>query len=304
MGIAIETDYIILATQLNLSTNQIQEQYSGMAIDEIIEAEAALGNAKALEFVDQLMNNTELVMELFGLADPSNKYYILNSMDTSQLQDFLPLLEEDDLNFGLNYFSRDKLLALIEEIPMDQVVNTMFQMFSEEEVALYMPEEDIDKFLTNTEIDKDLMLEHLKSIPPEYLAQMLESVTGEISELTNSVALTSEIEGLNPLDYNNALMNLQPMQKRELMLSLGNHDEELYQLFDATAYTGIIEMYKQKPDVVEAMNIIESEFVIEMLTDLPDDILSYVITQLDTQEFTEQLVKECPDIMAKMLAGG
>lgn len=148
------------------------------------------------------------------------------------------------------------------------------------------------------------MLEHLKSIPPEYLAQMLESVTGEISELTNSVALTSEIEGLNPLDYNNALMNLQPMQKRELMLSLGNHDEELYQLFDATAYTGIIEMYKQKPDVVEAMNIIESEFVIEMLTDLPDDILSYVITQLDTQEFTEQLVKECPDIMAKMLAGG
>ena len=72
-------------------------------------------------------------------------------------------------------------------------------------------------------------------------------------------------------------------------------------MFDAQAYTKIINREKQQPEVVKGMSVIEPEYIQEMLKELPNDLLSIVITQMDTQEFAEILMDRFPDILAEII---
>ena len=49
------------------------------------------------------------------------------------------------------------------------------------------------------------------------------------------------------------------------------------------------------------MNVIEEEHLLKMLQELPNDLMSIVITQIDTDVFAEQLMKEHPEIIAELL---
>lgn len=301
MSIVIDTDLSFLVSRLSISETKIQQDYTEMSAEEIIKAEAAQGNQAAIQLAQELLNNPQLVIELFNLADQNNKYMILREMTAQQLQVFLPQMEEKDLNFGLNFFTQDKLMKMLEEIPPEQLVKTVFEMFSEEEVVQLMPDDQLNKFLTSTDIDKNKILKHLQSIPPEYLAQMLEGITGEQVKDLDVIDMTKQIGQLNPLEYKNALVDMQPTQKQQLVLSLGQEHEEWFQLFDAHAYTNIINTQKEKPDVIKAMNVIEPEYIMKMLEELPNDLLSYVITQMDTEKFAEILMDRFPDVLAEII---
>ena len=192
-------------------------------------------------------------------------------------------------------------MKMLEHLPAEQLVNTAFQLFSKEEIVQLMPDEQLNKFLTSTDIDKNKILKHMQSIPPEYIAQVLEQITGEPAQNLNSIDLTKQIGQLNPLEYQDALMAFQPTQKQQLVLSLAKEHEEWFQLFDAHAYTKIINREKQQPEVVKGMSVIEPEYIQEMLKELPNDLLSIVITQMDTQEFAEILMDRFPDILAEII---
>ncbi len=301
MSLVIDSNLEYLQNILHISNVTFQEKYADMSVDEIIEAEAAAGNQYAIELAKELTSNTSLVMELFDLADTENKYMILRELTAQQLQVFLPEMEEKDLLQGLFFFTQDKLMKLLEELPAEQLVNTVFEMFSQEEVVKFMPDEQLDKFLTSTDIDKNKILKHMQSIPEEYVAQVLEQITGESHENMKSYDLSKEFGELNPLQYKDALMAFQPTQKQQLVLSLGKEHEEWFQLFDAEAYTKIINREKQQPEVVKAMSVIEPEYIQNMLKELPNDLLSLVITQMDTKQFTEMLMEQFPEVIAEII---
>lgn len=226
---------------------------------------------------------------------------ILRELTAQQLQVFLPEMEESDMLQGLFYFSQDKLMNMLEELPSEQLVNTAFELFSKEEIVQLMPEEQLDKFLTSTDIDKNKILKHMQSIPEEYVAQVLEQITGEAAEGLDSIELSKKIGQLNPLEYQDALMAFQPTQKQQLVLSLGKEHQEWFQLFDAEAYTKIMNREKQQPEVVKAMSVIEPEYIQNMLTELPNDLLSLVITQMDTEQFAEILMDRFPEVIAEII---
>ena len=272
-----------------------------MSVDEIIEAEAASGNQKAIELAQELTTNTSLVMELFDLADTNNKYMILRELTAQQLEVFLPEMEEKDLLQGLFFFTQDKLMKMLEELPPEQLVNTAFELFSQEEIVQLMPEEQLDKFLTSTDIDKNKILKHMQSIPPEYVAQVLEQITGESHENMDSIDLSKEFGQLNPLEYQDALKAFQPTQKQQLVLSLGKEHNEWFQLFDAHAYTTIMNREKQQPEIVKAMSVIEPEYIQNMIKELPNDLLSIVITQMDSEKFAEILMDRFPEVIAEII---
>lgn len=301
MSLVIDSNLEYLQNILHISNVTFEEKYADMSVDEIIEAEAAAGNQYAIELAKELTSNTSLVMELFDLADTENKYMILRELTSQQLQEFLPEMEEKDLLQGLFFFTQDKLMKLLEELPAEQLVNTVFQMFSQEEVVKFMPDEQLNKFLTSTDIDKNKILKHMQSIPEEYVAQVLEQITGESHENMKSYDLSKEFGELNPLQYKDALMAFQPTQKQQLVLSLGKEHEEWFQLFDADAYTKIINREKQQPEVVKAMSVIEPEYIQNMLKELPNDLLSLVITQMDTKQFTEMLMEQFPEVIAEII---
>ena len=302
MSIVIDTNLAYLQNRLNLSAEKL-ELYQGKSIEEVIEAEAAAGNQLAVELANELLTDVNLLIEIFKLADPNNKFIILMNMDEQQLREFLPLMEHNDLIQGLMYFTQDKLLKMLEEVPPEQLVETVLQLFSQEEVISLVPEEELDTILTYHDLDKNKVLQHLKSIPPEYIAQMLESVNGEEVENQNQLAMIKQVGDLNPLEYKDALTSLQPTQKQQLTLSLAKENPELYQLIDARAYTNMIDIHKQKPEIVKAMNILEDEELIKMIGQLPNDLMSIVITQLDTEIFADHLMNKNPEIIADIIAG-
>lgn len=300
--IIIDTDLTTLMQKLNISTAKMQQQYSMMSVEEIVEAEAAQGNQQAVEYARELFTNPEQLVKIFKLADPNNKLEILSEMTAQQLALFLPEMEETDLSEGLKYFTQDKLLSMLESIPPEQLVNTVFEMFSQEEIIQYLPEEQLDKFLSSTEMDKNKIMEHMKEIPPELIAQMLETMTGQPVEDMSMESMLETVGGFNPFEFKNALLSLQPVAKQQLTLGLAKEDTKLFQLFDPHAYTNMINTYKQQPELVKAMNVIEEDQKIKMLKELPNDLLSIVITQMDAQDFADILIKRCPELLAEIIA--
>lgn len=301
MSLVIDSNLEYLQNILHISKVTFEEKYANMSVDEIIEAEAAQGNQQAIELAQELTTNTSLVMELFDLADTNNKYMILREMSAQQLQTFLPEMEESDLLQGLYFFTEDKLMKMLEALPAEQLVNTVFQMFSKEEIVQLLPEEQLDKFLTSHDIDKNKILKHMQSIPEEYVAQVLEQITGEAQEGQDRIDLAKKFGELNPLEYQDALKAFQPTQKQQLVLSLGKEHEEWFQLFDADAYTKVINREKQQPEVVKAMSVIDPEYIQNMITELPNDLLSIVITQIDTEKFADILMNQFPEVMAEII---
>lgn len=301
MSLVIDSNLEYLQNILHISKVTFEEKYANMSVDEIIEAEAASGNQQAIELAQELTTNTSLVMELFDLADTNNKYMILRELTAQQLEVFLPEMEEKDLLQGLFFFTQDKLMKMLEELPPEQLVNTAFELFSQEEIVQLMPEEQLDKFLTSTDIDKNKILKHMQSIPPEYVAQVLEQITGESHENMDSIDLSKEFGELNPLEYQDALKSFQPTQKQQLVLSLGKEHEEWFQLFDAHAYTTIMNREKQQPEIIKGMSVIEPEYIQNMIEELPNDLLSLVITQMDTEKFAEILMDEFPEVIAEII---
>ena len=299
--IVIDTDLTTLMQKLNISQSKMIE-YSMMSVQDIVEAEAAQGNQQAVAYARELFTNPEQLVKIFKLADPENKLEILSEMTAQQLAIFLPEMEDADLTHGLKYFTQDKLLAMLESVPPEQLVLTVFEMFSEEEIIDFLPEEQLDKFLTSTDMDKEKILEHMKEIPPEFIAQMLETVTGQKVEDTNPQKMMEQVRGFNPLDFQNALLSLQPVAKQQLTLGLAKEDKKLYQLFDARAYTNMINAHKQQPELVKAMDVLEEEEKIKMLKELPNDLLSVVITQIDARDFADLLINRCPELLADIIA--
>ena len=301
MSLVIDSNLEYLQSVLHISKVTFEEKYANKSIDEIVEAEAAQGNQEAIKLAQQLTTNVNLVMELFDLADTNNKYMILREMSAQQLQVFLPEMEEKDLLQGLFFFTEDKLMKMLEDLPAEQLVKTVFEMFSKEEIVQLLPEEQLDKFLTSTDIDKNKILKHMQSIPEEYVAQVLEQITGEAQEGLDSIDLSKKFGELNPLEFKDAITAFQPTQKQQLVLSLGKEHEEWFQLFDANAYTKVINREKQQPEVVKAMSVIDPEYIQNMITELPNDLLSIVITQIDTEKFADILMNEFPEIMAEII---
>lgn len=103
------------------------------------------------------------------------------------------------------------------------------------------------------------------------------------------------------MEYQDALKAFQPTQKQQLVLSLGKEHEEWFQLFDADAYTKVINREKQQPEVVKAMSVIDPEYIQNMITELPNDLLSIVITQIDTEKFADILMNQFPEVMAEII---
>jgi len=300
MSLTIDSTLEYLQSRLGLSEAKIQE-YQNYSVEEIIKAEAAQGNQAAIQLAADMFTDSKQLIELFQLADPQNKLAILQTMNTQQLEELIPMLETEDLLEGLNYFTQDALLDMLEKLPKEELVKTVFQLFSPERLMELMPEEQLDKVLTSVEMDKGLVLNNLKNLPEMYLQQALESVTGE-SEEGSSIELASKIGQLGDLQYKDTLRHLEPEQKRKFSLAIMSSDEKYYQSFDADAYTKIMDNYCEKPDIIKGMEVIKPEHLQKMIEKLPQDLLSVVITMMDTEKFADMLIQKNPETLAKLIA--
>lgn len=302
MSIVINADLEYLKSKLNIPESRMAT-YQAKTVDEILKAEAAAGNQEAIKLAADMFTNVSQLIELFQLADPQNKLVILQQMDSSQLEKLVPMLEQDDLLQGLHYFTQDNLLDLLKEIPKEELLKTVFELFSQTQIIEYLPEKELDGLLTNIDLDKGLLLQNLKFIPDMYLQQILESVTGEEAQGSSS-QLILQISQLGDQDYKNALMNFQPAQKKDLTYALVNQENKLFEKFSTDSYTYMINRERDKNELIKAMHVIKPEHLHNMINELPQDLLSVVTTQIDTEKFADALINQFPELLAQFVAGG
>lgn len=301
MSLVIQSTLEYLQSRLNISPAKMQV-YADKTIEQILEAEAAEGNQAAIQLAADMFTDPSQLIELFQLADPRNKLVIMQSMTSTQLAKLVPMLEVDDLVQGLQFFTQESLMDLLKEVPKEELVKTVFEMFSQRQVIDYMPEQELDKLLTGTDMDKDLLLKNLQSLPEMYLQQIIESVTGEEAS-GNASELVLQISQMGDREYKQAIMNLQPLQKQELTLSITSSEPKLYEKFSTDAYTHIIMRERQKDETIKSMGVIKPEYLQRMMDNLPQDLLAVVVTQIDTEKFADALITKFPELLAKFVAG-
>ena len=302
MSIVINADLEYLKSKLNIPESRMAT-YQAKTVDEILKAEAAAGNQEAIKLAADMFTNVSQLIELFQLADPQNKLVIMQQMDSSKLEKLVPMLEQDDLLQGLHYFTQDNLLDLLKEIPKEELLKTVFELISQTQIIEYMPEKELDGLLTNIDLDKGLLLQNLRFIPDMYLQQILESVTGEEAQGSSS-QLILQISQLGDQDYKNALMNFQPAQKKDLTYALVNQENKLFEKFSTDSYTYMINRERDKNELIKAMHVIKPEHLHNMINELPQDLLSVVTTQIDTEKFADALIHQFPELLAQFVAGG
>lgn len=313
MSIKIEANMYLLCRMFNISHKKIVDEYSGMTIEEIMKAEAKQGNAAAAKFDSEVLTNPIKLIELFKLKDPANKFAILSNMNQYDLEDLLPFLEREDLVAGLNFFTKDKLLDMAEDLPKEQLVIFTLQMFSPEQLMQYMPEEQLNNILTSTDLDKNLELKYLKTVKPEALAQMIEAATGQPAAGMGDVgldgkanldrqALVAQIAELPDDQFKEAMLSMPKQSKREFVLKLTQENPKLYLSVDADAYTGIIRDKKDKNEIVKSANVIDPKELVKMVAQLPKDLTAVVLTQIDTKKFADVLMDKFKDVLKQIAA--
>ena len=299
--ITLDTNLSLICNLFNISRYKIMHEYANKSLSEIMEAEASQGNLAAEKFDKEILNDPKKLIEIFGLDKFNNKYAILRNMNEKDLEELLPLLQPKDLVVGLKFFNKEKLLELIQYLPKDQLVKYIFEMFTPEQVIKLMPEEHINKFLKSDQLDKNLVLKHLKTMKPEVLAQMLEAVTGEPVKSLDKEAMLKQISELSPQKYQDALVSMPKEQKRLLVLKITKEKPKLFELFAAEGYAKVAAT-KEKPELIKAAIVLEPEHLTKMLQELPQELLAVVVTQINPEKFADVLVEKFKDVLKDLVA--
>lgn len=341
MSITIAADMHLLCNLFRISPQKIANDYQGMTVDEIMQAEAAQGNVAAAHYDSEILSNPQKLIELFKLQDTGNKYAILHNMSEHDLDNLLPLLKQEDLVEGLNFFTKEKLLSMDEDLPKLQLIKLVGQMFSQEQIMQYLPTDQIDKMLQSTDMDKQQELKYLQSVKPEILAFMLESATGKPvggaqaemldaqsaqanaaqagqagaqtavaspsvglngQQNYNKSALLEQISSLPDDKFQEAILSMPKQAKRDFVLKLAKENPKLYLAVDSQAYTKMINDRKDKGDIVKASSVIDHENLVKMVAKLPKDLVSVVLTQIDTKKFADKLQAHFKDILKQIVA--
>ena len=154
------------------------QDYGLKTIDEIIEAEAAQGNSQAVNYAREMFSSSDKLIKIFKLTNVENKFVLLQSMDTLTREKVLPLLEKDDLVMGLYFFKQDKLLEMLKEVKIEELINVVLDAFPFEQIITLIPEENLAEFFQSNKLDKYVIANEFKNMPHEVMSQFLEGITG------------------------------------------------------------------------------------------------------------------------------
>lgn len=305
--IRLEIDLSYLSQYYQVGTSRIN-QYGNKSIDEIMELEAAQGNTEAADFELEVLRNPRELLKLFKLASAENRYKILRNMNTQDLIYLLQFLEQDDLLMGLLFFTKEKLLKLIYNLPKEKMAKILFNKISPKKFLKMIPEKEIDKFFDSDKLDKEQIMDYIKTIDPDKLNKMMAKFIKKMTgKNTDNLEMEPEqifqfLDNLKPDQFKEALKCFEKEEKMGLVLELTRKDPKLFTEFSKDAL--ILPLTRmEKPDIVKAMDKLESEDLIKMVQQLPDDFLAAVVTQIDPLEFAEVLTKYYQDILSDIAVG-
>lgn len=298
--LAINLDENYLTTYLGISAQRIQA-YGTANLEEIVKEEALAGNKAAQQALIKILNDADSLMELFKLGNANNRWQILKELSTYDLQHLLEYLEKEDLLMGLKFFQKEGLLAMIQDLPEKEVCQVVFQVFPPKEFIKLIPEREINKWFESEKVDQKEVLEQIQGLNQDVLQQMVQAVTGEVQNDANRASLLQTIEGFNKRDFLKSVHSLDPRYKNQIILNMTKEKPELWYEFGSKTLSKPLERL-QKQDICQGMSALKEKTLIGIVDNLPQELLSVVMTQINPEVFANVLSENYQELLKKAVS--
>lgn len=300
MSIVIDANMKMFADRMNITSSRMIRDYGLSSVDEIIEAEAEKGNSKAISYAREYYRSPEKLMKIFELLDVENKYSLIYNMKNSTREKLLPYLNHEDLVMGLYFFTQEKLLAMLAEVNIEELVNVVREAFPLQQIIMMYSEDDLMQFFMHDDLDKRVVMEQIKSMPPEVMQKFIEGVTGMPHDKTNSTDFIKNIESLPDDKFKKFMAAIDPDVQRQLTFQLIKTEPDHMTLFSNMTYLKMLNTM-MKPDMVKPMIMLNKDSLVNMITELPRDLMSIVGAQIDAREFAKFLQDGHMDLIEEAL---
>ena len=175
--IQLNTDFTLLNRFFGISPSKIH-QYANMNFEEIMKAEAKQGNAKAKNY-EEILSDPDKILEIFKLTNVDNKLVILQNMSEHDLDELLPLLTNEQLALGLQFFNDEKLLTMTSELPIEELVGMVFETFTITDVLKLMSDSSMDKFISEPDVERKYCQTYFEGLEQSILENIMVKSLGE-----------------------------------------------------------------------------------------------------------------------------
>lgn len=300
MSLVIDANMKLFADRMNITSSRMIRDYGLSTVDEIIEAEAEKGNSRAVKYAREYYHSPAKLIKLFELTNVENKFRLINDMDPSTRQKVLPMLEREDLLMGLYFFTQEKLLEMLMAVNIEELVKVVQEAFPLDQIIMMMPEEELANFMKHDELEKYDVMEQIKTLPPEILQKFIEGVTGMPVEETGSNNFIKTLDGMQDDQFKKFMSQIDPDVQRQITFQLAKEKPEYLTLFSNKCYVDMMSSLL-KPEMVKPMIMLNKDTLVNMVTELPPELMSIVASQVDTKEFAKFLQKGHMDLIEKAL---
>ncbi len=212
----------------------------------------------------------------------------------------MELLEPDDLVIGLNFFTQDSLLRMLMRVKIKELVAVVKDAFGIEDIVANFEEEDLKLFMQHRELEKDVVIEQLKEMPPEMLQKFIENVTGQQQEDQFTLNYIDSLKNMPDDKFKEFMSLIDPDVQRQLTYQLIKNNENYLLLFDQEVYVKMLSK-TIKPEMVKSLIMLNKETMLKMVDKLPDGFQSIIASQVDTTLFASFLQKGRMDLVERTL---
>ena len=268
-------------------------------IDEFMQIEAAQGNVQAAKFEDEVFNSPEQVLKLYQLTSPKNRFLILRNMKQDDLCYIMQFLGDKVLFDALKFIPHDKLNKMVSELPKAKLATIVFSKFSVEQFLKVIPEKEMNKFFESPKIEKAKILKAVDGLDPNKLQGIMENLTGQPCKHCDSREVKAKLLELDEKKFQRAIISMAPETKSALIQGMAEDNPRYLLEFSSDAMMQPLNML-QKPEFLKCLDVLKPEDYLDMLTELPEDIMPLVCTQIDPDMFAELLSSQFKDILKQI----
>lgn len=298
--ITLDVNLEYLTDNYNIGTQQLA-MYRGKSLQEIMKIEAEKGNKKASKFDINVYSDPVELVRIFQLMDAENRYEIIKNLNYNDKVKLMSMLEKGEMLLGLKFFQKDKLLDMLKNLDKEKLMKVVLEKYSLEEFMLMIPEEEQDKFFDSKKISPEQILKGVQYLEPEQMAKMIENVTGVPQQGKNKKEMMQTLRTMNPEMLKNSVKSLEQEEKAFIMLNMVKEEPQIIREITTESFMAPLKQL-QKNDLIEAMGVLKEEDIMDMLTELPEDLMAITATQLDPNKFAQLLATDFSDIISKICA--
>ena len=296
--IKIDVNLQYLTDNYHIGAQQLQ-MYRGKSIKEIMEIEARNGNISASNFNINIFSNPMELVRLFRLMNPENRYMIINSMGFNDKVKLLSMLQEGELLMGIRFFQKDKILQMLQKVKKPKLLKMILQKYSFGDFMNMIPEKEQDKFFDQEKISSKQILKGVQYLEPEQMARMIENVTGEPQDGKDKKELMGTLTQMKPEVLKESVKSLEQEEKALVMGKMAEEDPKVLNELSVEAFMIPLEKLN-KGDLVESMQVLEKDDLMDMVVELPEDLMAVTATQIDPEKFAKMLATDFSDILGQI----